>query len=708
MDFSIGYLHGIGISYLGRIQKITKSTDRLQPIYEAFTNAIEAIKEISVGEITIQICLNKSLFQDTNENLEFESLIVKDNGVGFNPTEFNRFLNLDDTSKGIGNKGSGRIQFIHYFEKIEFESIYADESSKTGFKKRLFTLSKNEAFIKNNAIVKHVADDETTEEWTGTIVRFLNPLDNNERSYFKSISVEEVKESIRNRYLALLCKHRDHLPKISIQRIINGIQESQGTLCKDMIPEIDQDKDINVKYVKINQEGKVEKTAKIETLNLKGFKINKMDLPKNGLKITSKGEIAKSYKLECLRDDDVIEDFRYLFLLSGSVLDAADTDTRGNLNIPTLDDLKKSHGDPNSLFTEEAIVIDEIRESANNTIVQLYPEIPAHNKEKLQEIETLKEMFLLNQDTIREAKIKADDTEEEVLEKIYSTDAKLIAKKDIEIKKRIDALNQLIPQKDSYQEELRREVIELTRVIPLQNRTALTQYIARRKIVLTLFQKILNKELEKLHAGGRIDENLMHNLIFQQSSNAPEESDLWLINEDFIYFKGFSEAPLNELEIDGVKIFDKEFSDEEKRYLNSLGERRLTKRPDILLFPDEGKCIIIEFKAPDVNVADHLNQIDFYASLLRNYTADTFQITTFYGYLIGESIEDRDVRGHVSRFEQSYHLHYWFRPSEPVNGFDNRQNGSIYTEVIKYTTLLERAKLRNQIFIKKLGLESNK
>ena len=121
-----------------------------------------------------------------------------------------------------------------------------------------------------------------------------------------------------------------------------------------------------------------------------------------------------------------------------------------------------------------------------------------------------------------------------------------------------------------------------------------------------------------------------------------------------------------------------------------------------MLFPEEGKCVIIELKAPDVNVSAHLTQIDFYASLIRNYTVDDFRITTFSGFLIGEDIEDRDVRGRVSRFEHSLHLDYWFRPSEKVIGFGDRSDGSIYTEVIKYSTLLKRAKLRNQIFIEKL------
>jgi len=121
-----------------------------------------------------------------------------------------------------------------------------------------------------------------------------------------------------------------------------------------------------------------------------------------------------------------------------------------------------------------------------------------------------------------------------------------------------------------------------------------------------------------------------------------------------------------------------------------------------LLFPEEGKCIIIEFKAPEVNVSDHLTQIDKYAGLIRNCTADKFQITTFYGYLLGESIESRDVLGAVSSYEESYQFDYLYRPSTKVVGFDGRSNGSIYSEVIKYSTLLKRARQRNKIFIDKL------
>ena len=77
----------------------------------------------------------------------------------------------------------------------------------------------------------------------------------------------------------------------------------------------------------------------------------------------------------------------------------------------------------------------------------------------------------------------------------------------------------------------------------------------------------------------------------------------------------------------------------------------------------------------------HLTQIDFYASInLEISLLIMFQITTFYGYLIGENIEPRDVRGRVSRYEVSYHFDYLFRPSEKVIGENGRTDGSIYSK----------------------------
>jgi hypothetical protein len=227
--------------------------------------------------------------------------------------------------------------------------------------------------------------------------------------------------------------------------------------------------------------------------------------------------------------------------------------------------------------------------------------------------------------------------------------------------------------------------------------------VARRKLVLELFKKIIDKELKIQQTYKRsIDEKLLHNLIFQQSSNNPEISDLWLISEEFIYFKGTSEGQLGRVLLDNDTIIKDSLSEEEEGYrLKQEGDAK-QKRPDILLFPKEGKCIIIEFKSLDTNVSEHLNQINRYASLINNLSKDNYNFTTYYGYLIGENIDVDDIQDNDSDFISAHQLDFIFRPYKRIVGKFGKNNGSLYTEVIKYSTLLKRAQMRNKIFIDKL------
>ena len=460
-----------------------------------------------------------------------------------------------------------------------------------------------------------------------------------------------------------------------------------------------------IDYSKLNEKNKIVSAGHQEKFQLTAFKLSSSEIKQNAIYLVSKGATGISFDIESIQKKDEIDGKRYMILLSGKYLDECDRDDRGNIQLINSKDFKQQNED--KMFKEEVVLLDNITEATNKSISKLYNELDDKNQEKNKTIDELQQMFLLNPTTVNKIrrKIKNTDSEETILKAIYQADSEIEAQKDDIIRKQLEELKALTPDKtDDYHKQLQERVNELVTSIPMQNRTVLSKYVARRKLVLDLFDEILNRELDALKNGKRIDEKLLHNLLFQQgaSSETPDDSDLWIINDEFIYFRGVSEEKFEDIEYNGKKIFEKEFSEEDKRYLNSLGEKRLSKRPDVLLFPEENKAIIIEFKAPDVNVSEHLTQINFYANILLNYTIEELQLTTFYGYLIGEDIEDRDVRGRVSRFEYSPKFHYWFNPSEKVINFNNGPEGNIYTEVIKYSTLLERAKFRNQIFIDKL------
>ena len=108
------------------------------------------------------------------------------------------------------------------------------------------------------------------------------------------------------------------------------------------------------------------------------------------------------------------------------------------------------------------------------------------------------------------------------------------------------------------------------------------------------------------------------------------------------------------------------------------------------------------------NVSDYLSQINKYATWLGMYTKPQFDFTTFYGYLIGESIEKIDIKAADANFKESYHFKYFFRPSCNIFRGESKPDGNLYMEIIKYSVLLERAKSRNKIFIEKLTQKSKK
>ena len=84
--------------------------------------------------------------------------------------------------------------------------------------------------------------------------------------------------------------------------------------------------------------------------------------------------------------------------------------------------------------------------------------------------------------------------------------------------------------------------------------------MARRGLLLDLFEKILGKQTDiQIANPDKHREDLLHNLFFHQHSEDSINSDLWMLNEDFIYFNGISEALLSKVQIDGENLFTDEF-----------------------------------------------------------------------------------------------------------------------------------------------------
>lgn len=108
------------LRWSGILKSIKKSSNVLQPLFEAFTNSMEAIRLRQKNGDTFEAYINIILDYETDlleESIDFVSLTIEDNGVGFDEESFKRLIVFKDDTKGFNNRGSGRIQMVHTFKQ---------------------------------------------------------------------------------------------------------------------------------------------------------------------------------------------------------------------------------------------------------------------------------------------------------------------------------------------------------------------------------------------------------------------------------------------------------------------------------------------------------------------------------------------------------------------------------------------------------------
>lgn len=685
-----------------------KKGSYMQPIFEAVTNAWEAIMDkfgndnLDKGSIIIKLFAEKGLDFGSQSVYHIQKIEVEDNGIGLDEANLERLKNLRDPSKGHSNNGTGRIQFLFFFGSTTIDSVSEIGNNKSKMVKA--TLSMNDSFLVNNSIMRLEEDQVVESKPSQTVVSFNNPLDDKESQSYGALSAGVLKSDIVQHSLARLCDNRGKLPKMVIERYVNNELEETQEIKESDIPVPDKDENVEVPYVTL-REKKLVKSDKMEPFRIRSFVVPEMKMEGNKLYLVSKGELGNTLPLDLLSDKETIDGNRYMFLLSGKYLDERDSDDRGNINLMKESELKKSISSAPELFPKEDVVLKEhIVEEVNHKISTLYQVLEEKEREKEDKIQELQDMFLLNPETVNaiRSKVKKHSTDADILNLVYKSEVEKIANMDASIKKAVKDVEALDPLKPQYQDELHQLVDEFTAMLPEQNRNALSKYIARRKLVLELFEKILDNDTNSLRGGKRIDENVLHNLIFRQHSIDPQGSDLWLLEDQYLYFDGCSEKELNQIKIGGTNLLKKKLTDDEKAYKLRQEKDVGDRRPDVLLYPAEGKCILVEFKAPEVDVSEHLAQINRYAMIIHNLSDPSFHFNTFYGYLIGENIDYDSIQESNSDFKQAVNLNYIFRPNYVVPGRFGHKDADLYTEIIKYSDLLKRAQNRNKVFIDKL------
>lgn len=688
---------------------IAKHGTSLQPIFEAVSNSFEASKNED-DKITISLSFSQPGLAGVRTLL---SLSIADTGHGIQEEDLCRIQRLFDDSKGYNNFGSGRIQYLHYFDKTDIHTIYEQDGKM--YSRRLVMSMK---FYKLHHSVLWIGEPKEvdSETKTGTIVTFFTLLSENDKTYYNELTTEGLKETIWNHYLGRFCIQTPHCPEVHFREYIFDVHNKQADchITNADIPKHEFLSTFDVKYTKLERSGKFVKMAKKETFTLQSFKLPLKIQKSNEVLVMSKGEAVGNSGLHfpLVANSPKVDDCYRLFLLSSNYFTRKDTDLRGNLLLVSSDKLKKEKNAYNE--EPEDVLIEDIEKSTIDRISDYYVSIKNSKEDAENRLHELIERYSLDEATVNTLVKDPTVPAITVFKEVFCKQAEDKAKTYDMLNKVYDSLIELDPSDSNFSTVLKEKINKVSNLIPEINKMELLNYTSKRKVVLLLFENIIKKRLlvqdKKSKKTGRNTDNsetLLHHVIFPKKSKDTINSNLWIINEDFIHFNGVSESEIGALTYNDKEILRDNLTETElkqlKEYRNQLG-----KRPDIFLFPEERKCIIIELKSLSVDITKYLSQVKTYASLLREFAKEEFLIDEFYCYLFGEDFSFEEVRRAEADFNEDFtHNFLYYEKPNGVYGGPNRTNAKIRYEIYKYSTLLEKATLRNKIFTDKISVDLN-
>jgi hypothetical protein len=109
------YCHNFGGNYLfeSDIKKVEIDTI---PDFDILTAGFPSII------VSVHFLSDNNLFNDESTSLDYIS--IEDNGVGFTAENLARFKELASNTKGLNNRGTGKIQIFCKFNNVEISSTF--------------------------------------------------------------------------------------------------------------------------------------------------------------------------------------------------------------------------------------------------------------------------------------------------------------------------------------------------------------------------------------------------------------------------------------------------------------------------------------------------------------------------------------------------------------------------------------------------------
>lgn len=632
-----------------RIRNFDLSTaDYLMPVFEAISNSIQSIKArfgkakyVSQGRITIQLIKTKD---------ELTSIIVTDNGIGFNSDNFRSFLKFDsDYKRSEGGKGIGRFMWLKAFNDVAVTSTYT-EDKETYTRSFLFSVAPNPV---------HNHTHHRSNIPLSTRIEFKNIRPDFKEAYQKNL--DQIVNDTLSHFIHMLAANK--VPQVSFiqdELEIKLKDKWQHSLLEKMEETLNELNKVYITHCKIKSRLLGENSLHLCAHDRSVQKVsigNKLGL-KNGFYYPEKEET-----------------YNYVGIVSSEMFD--------RLVLANRSDFSK-----NNIVKQ---TIDQAVERIKSGYLKRnYDKAIEEKSEKLREILAEKPRFAhLVQNIDEYAKNKINPSSTTRLEIL-----KDLSNAYIDEEERID--NQLKETKDKVIKGEEIELADTAKMATKISNSALEEYIKKRKDILDLMNTL--QEHQDPDNETHYLEEIVHSLICPMGRDSNdisiEQHNLWIIDDRLAYCQYFAS--------------DKAIRSYVKDSTSDLAPDILFAGCTLYKSQNDNQNVrIVEFKRPArddyTETKNPLKQVFDYIDELKNgkiVTPRGRKITEINNNTIFHCYIVCDLTNNLRKIIDNYEFLKEHPDGRGFFGYHSKKRA--YIEIIQYNALLQDAKLRNQIFFDKL------
>lgn len=670
--------------------------EALLPIYESVVNSIISLNKTTVENKRIEVIIERQSSEGTEVDLfgkvsaPIKNVRIIDNGEGFTDENFTSFKKpFSKYNKKYGCKGVGRFTILALFSKMEIKSIYEENGH---WKKRSFSFdAENEIYDVKEEILQEPHNYMTEVDLIDCSNKQLVP--------FTKKNAEEIAKGIMEHCFIYYLS--DALPDIQVsEKYPDETLHSVSVNNFFSLEAKEKEKTIDIK-------GQSFKLYVVRTNQITSRKYNYVSLCANSRKVGNKRDLAKTDSLYAYPITENGESKYLDVYVVSPYLDSNVNNQRTGFKFP------ESLNDEIEFDVQSNVIsIEEILQKVASEVAGLY-EYYAQETKKRNIKETIEYIdakapqyssFKYRQDILDAMPPNlTEEKKDEYLHRVAYQENKKIEEK----------IEKFIQTKEVNDEHIN-SIIDSIKKRTAYNTDTLAEYVFRRKAILRLFGKMLDKTED----GTYELESMVHNLVFPMGLTNRElvyqYHNLWLLDDRFSTYRFIASDK-------SITSFSQIKSSKEPDLILINNEKNLIDNPISFGNKDEGKVnsmVIFEFKRPG-DTAHQKNKNDYrweFSDLVKEY----FEIFQF-----GNEKQKKNYRGNIVEINSDTpKFGYVIMDEMPEKLIEyNKMNGwrlspfgsyykiipeqNLHIEAITFQNLLVNARERNNPFFDQLFAVNN-